>query len=123
MSNSKNKKDKQSTLRPKLGGSNPKRPVNPYWIYAIALAILMGIWFFGNDSSVKEVAWSEFQQYVRDNRVKSIVIYSNKGTADAVVREESAGAVFGEDITNSKRTPSIFGKELRLMPLLSLSMR
>lgn len=108
MSNSNSKKDKQSTLRPKLGGSNPKKPINPYWIYAIALAILMGMWFFGNDTTVKEVTWSEFQQYVKENRVKSIVIHSNKGTADAVVRDESVSYIFNEEINHSKRTPTIF---------------
>jgi cell division protease FtsH len=90
-----------------MGGTNPKNPINPYWIYAIALAILMGMWFFGQDSSVKEVTWSQFQEYVRDNRVKSIVIYSNKGTADAMVREESVPYIFGEDAARAGRTPVI----------------
>jgi hypothetical protein len=44
------KQKKQPTMRPKLGGSNPKRPFNPYWVYAIVLAILMGMWFFGQDN-------------------------------------------------------------------------
>ena len=55
------KQKKQPTMRPKLGGSNPKRPFNPYWVYAIVLAILMGMWFFGQDNTVKEITWSEFQ--------------------------------------------------------------
>ncbi|NLY25275.1 MAG: ATP-dependent zinc metalloprotease FtsH [Bacteroidales bacterium] len=107
MNNSNNKKDKQPTLRPKLSGSNPKRPFNPYWIYAVALAILMGMWFFGQDTTVKEVQWSDFQQYVRDNRVKSIVVYSNKGTAEAVVREESVSHIFGEDAAKVGKMPVI----------------
>ena len=106
-SNKDNKQDKQPTLRPKMGGTNPKRPFNPYWIYAVALAILMGMWFFGQDSTVKEVKWSEFQQYALENRVQSIVIYSNKGTAEAVVREESVPVVFGEDANRVGRMPVI----------------
>lgn len=107
MSNSNNKNDKQPTLRPKMGGTNPKSPINPYWIYAIALAILMGMWFFGQDTSVKEVTWSDFQQYVRDNRVKSIVVFSNKGTAEAMVREESVNHIFGDEAAKAGRTPVI----------------
>ena len=107
MNNSNNKKDKQPTLRPKLSGSNPKRPFNPYWIYAVALAVLMGMWFFGQDTTVKEVQWSDFQQYVRDNRVKSIVVYSNKGTAEAIVREESVSHIFGEDASKVGKMPVI----------------
>ncbi|WP_294067721.1 ATP-dependent zinc metalloprotease FtsH [Proteiniphilum sp. UBA1028] len=105
--NKDSKQNKQPTLRPKIGGTNPKRPFNPYWIYAVALAILMGMWFFGQDSTVKEVKWSDFQQYVRENRVQSIVIYSNKGVADAVVREESVSHVFGEDANRAGRMPVI----------------
>jgi len=102
------KQDKQPTLRPKMGGSsNPKQPFNPYWIYAVALAILMGMWFFGQDSTIKEVQWSDFQQYVRDNRVKSIVVYSNKGTAEAIVREESVSHIFGEDAARVGKMPVI----------------
>lgn len=105
--NKDNKQDKQPTLRPKMGGTNPKRPFNPYWIYAVALAILMGMWFFGQDSTVKEVKWSDFQKYVLENRVQSVVIYSNKGTADAVVREESVPYIFGDDAARVGRMPVI----------------
>ncbi len=107
--NQNNQKDKQPTMRPKLGGTNPKRPFNPYWVYAIVLAILMGMWFFGQDNTVKEVTWSEFQDYVRDNRIESVVIYNNKETAEAIVREESANYVFGESV-RAGRTPVILVK-------------
>lgn len=105
-----NQKGKQPTMRPKLGGSNnPKRPFNPYWVYAIVLAILMGMWFFGQDNTVKEVTWSDFQEYVRDNRVESIVIYNNKETAEAIIRDESVEHVFGNTL-RSGRTPIILVK-------------
>src|SRR5690554_1233379 len=103
------KQKKQPTMRPKLGGSNPKRPFNPYWVYAIVLAILMGMWFFGQDNTVKEITWSEFQEYVSDNRIQSVVIYNNKETAEAVIREESVETVFGES-ARTGRTPVILVK-------------
>ena len=100
--------DKQPTLRPKLGGSTkPKKPFNPYWVYAIVLAILMGMWFFGQDTTVKEIKWSEFQEYVRDNRISSVVVYNNKETAEAIVREESIPQIFGDDANRVGRTPVI----------------
>lgn len=107
--NKNNQKNKQPTMRPNLGGSNPKKSFNPYWVYAIVLAILMGMWFFGQDNTVKEVTWSEFQEYVSDNRVKSIVIYNNKETAEAVLREESVEFVLGEP-ARPGRTPIILVK-------------
>ena len=108
--NKDNKKGKQPTMRPKLGGNtNPKRPFNPYWVYAIVLAILMGMWFFGQDNTVKEITWSEFQEYVRDNRVKSIVVYTNKVSAEAVIRDESVEHIFGNSL-RAGRTPVILVK-------------
>jgi cell division protease FtsH len=98
---------KQTTMRPKFGGPiGPKRPFNPYWVYAIVLAILLGMWFFGQDTTVKEVTWSEFQEIVRENRIKSVVIYNNKETAEAVVRDESVDYVFG-DARRTVRTPVV----------------
>ena len=108
--NKDNKKGKQPTMRPKLGGNtNPKRPFNPYWVYAIVLAILMGMWFFGQDNTIKEITWSEFQEYVRDNRVKSIVVYTNKVSAEAVIRDESVEHIFGNSL-RAGRTPVILVK-------------
>lgn len=111
-SNNKDKKqNKQPTLRPHLGGSgNPKQPFNPYWIYAIVLAALMGMWFFGQNTAVKEVKWSEFQQYVNDNRIKSVTVFSNKETAEAVVREESVAHIFGDDAAKVGNNPFIVVK-------------
>lgn len=108
--NKDNKKDKQPTMRPKLGGNqNSKRPFNPYWVYAIVLAILMGMWIFGQDNTVKEVTWSQFQEYVKDNRVKSIVIFTNKVSAEAIIRDESVDHVFSNSL-RAGRTPVILVK-------------
>ena len=108
--NKDNKKGKQPTMRPKLGGNtNPKRPFNPYWVYAIVLAILMGMWFFGQDNTVKEITWSEFQEYVKDNRIKSIVVFTNKVSAEAVNRDESVDHIFGNSL-RAGRTPVIMVK-------------
>ena len=108
--NKDNKKDKQPTMRPKLGGNpNSKRPFNPYWVYAIVLAILMGMWIFGQDNTVKEITWSEFQEYVKDNRVKSIVIFTNKVSAEAIIRDESVDHVFGNSL-RAGRMPVILVK-------------
>ncbi|HHU97308.1 MAG: ATP-dependent zinc metalloprotease FtsH [Bacteroidota bacterium] len=107
-SNKDKKQDKQPTLRPNLGGNpNAKRPFNPYWVYGIIFLVLMGMFFFGQDTTMKEVKWSDFQEYVRDNRIKSLVVYNNKGTAQAIVREESIHHVFGDDADRVGRTPVI----------------
>lgn len=97
---------KQKTMRPNLR-NNSKQPFNPYWIYAIISMALLGMFFFGQNKTIKEVSWSDFQQYVADNRVESIVVFSNKEVAEAKVRAESVNYVFGEDASKFSTNPFI----------------
>lgn len=90
-----------------LGGPNSNKPFNIYWIYAILSMGLIGMLFFGQNKTVKNVNWSEFQEYVKDNRLESIVVYNNKTTADAKVRSESINYVFGDDAEKFKNNPFI----------------
>ena len=54
-----------------------------YWMYAVILAVLCGVYFFGGDvAAEKEVSWSEFQSYVEGKGVKSIVVVENKVEAE-----------------------------------------
>ena len=92
---------------PNLGNKKPKTPFNPYWIYSIIIMGLLGMFFFGGNVSVKEVAWSEFQQYVNEDRVEKIVIYSKKETAEAIVRERSVSHIFKDNADKVKSNPSI----------------
>ncbi|MDR1810098.1 MAG: ATP-dependent zinc metalloprotease FtsH [Prevotella sp.] len=78
------------------GAKMPKMPFNVYWIYLIALAVIFGIWFLGESVSIKEVSWSEFQQYVKDNQIKEIVVYNNKNALDAYIKPELAAKIFKE---------------------------
>ncbi len=92
---------------PNLGNKKQKPPFNPYWIYTIIIMGLLGMFFFGGNISVKEVTWSQFQQYVNEDRVEKVVIYSNKNKAEAVVREGSVGHVFKESADKVKANPTI----------------
>lgn len=94
-------------MRPHLGGNTPKQPFNPYWIYGIILLALGAIWIFGQNNVVKEVKWSEFQQYVNENRIKSVTVYNKKGMAEAIVREESVSDIFNNDAGKIINNPTI----------------
>lgn len=113
MSNSKNtnKSDKQPTLRPHMGGPNrPKTPINPYWIYGAVLVALTLMWVFGKSTTVKDVSWSDFQVYLQENRIERVVVFSNKETAEALVRQESVNHVFGEEASRVGNNPFILVK-------------
>ena len=92
---------------PNLGNKNAKTPFNPYWIYSIIIIGLLGMFFFGGNVSSKNITWSEFQQYVNEDRIEKVVVYSKKETAEAVVREGSIGYVFKENADKVKTNPSV----------------
>ena len=95
---------------PNLGNKKPKTPFNPYWIYSIIILGLLGMFFFGGNVSVKEVTWSEFQQYVNEDRVAEVVVYGKKENAEAVVRESSVSYIFKDNADKVKSNPRIVVK-------------
>ena len=90
-----------------MGNRKGKPPFNPYWIYTIIILGLLGMYFFGGNVSVKEVTWSQFQQYVNEDRVEKVVVYSKKEEARALVREGSVRHIFKENADKVKSNPSI----------------
>lgn len=111
MDNKKKNSQNNRPLRPLrpggMGGPNSNKPFNVYWIYLILSMGLIGMLVFGQNKTVKKVNWSEFQEYVKDNRLESILVYNNKTTADAKVRAESVNYVFGDDADKFKNNPYI----------------
>ncbi|MDO5664783.1 MAG: ATP-dependent zinc metalloprotease FtsH [Bacteroidia bacterium] len=105
--NNQNNKPKKTVRPGGLGSPGPNQPFNAYWIYAILLMGLVGMLFFGQNKTVKKVDWSDFQEYVSDNRIESIVVYSNKDMAEAKVRSESVNYVFGEDANKFAGNPFV----------------
>ena len=98
---------KQSPQKPKGPGNPQKQPFNAYWIYTLIFFALMGLYFFGGDTSKKEVSWSDFQQYVNNNQIESVIVYSNKEMAEAKVRPEYMNTILGNQPANAKKNPLI----------------
>jgi len=68
---------------------------------------LDGTLFFGGDTTKKEISWSDFQRYVNENRIENVVVFSNKETAEAKVRPESVGVIFGNQTPSANQNPTI----------------
>ncbi len=94
-------------LRPKLNNKKSKQPFNFYWFYLILFIALISMYFFGNNTTEKEVLWSDFQEYVSNDYVESIVIFNNKNTAKAKIREKFVGEVFTRDADRMVKNPFI----------------
>jgi cell division protease FtsH len=67
----------------------------------------MGLYFFGGDTTKKEISWSDFQRYVNEDRIENVVVFTNKETAEAKVRPESVGVIFGNQTPNANKNPII----------------
>ncbi len=107
MDNSNKNLNRQSPSNPNKGNKPPKSSFNAYWIYTLVFLALLALYFFGGNATVKEVSWSDFQQYVNENRIESIVIYSNKEMAEATVRKESVNYIFGDKANATTGNPVI----------------
>lgn len=77
---------------PKAKG--PKMPFNVYWIYALVIAILLSMVLFANDSAVKEVGWSDFQNYIKGNNLDKVIVYNKKNSLEATIRTDSVNNIF-----------------------------
>src|SRR5690554_5985601 len=104
--NSLNKKK----FSPNLGNKKPKAPFNPYWIYSIIIIGLLGMFFFGGNVSSKSIPWSEFQQYINEDRIENVTVYTKKETAEAKVRESSVRHIFKDDADKVKSNPTVVVK-------------
>ena len=67
---------------------------NIFWLYAIILAALIGLYMINNDSYTQPVDWTQFEKYVQRGGVTDIVVISNKGIAEGVLTDSLARKIF-----------------------------
>ncbi len=67
---------------------------NIFWLYAIILAVLIGLYMVNNESYTKEVSWTDFEKYVQEGKVSDIVVISNKRIAEGTLTDSVAQSEF-----------------------------
>lgn len=82
--------------KPDLFNKNGKNFFKPNlnWLFAIIFIALIGINFLGEDTSVKSVSYTQFEQYIANNTIEKIVIITNKNQAKAEVKKQALKQVF-----------------------------
>ena len=100
-----NKGDSEKPKTP--GPKGPKMPFNLYWIYLLVFGAIVGMYIFSDNSVTKEVPWSVFQGYVKDNSINKIIVDNKNSTLKAFVRKDSVNHVFKGDAERAGATPSI----------------
>ncbi len=70
-----------------------------YWMYAIIAIALFGIYYSGQNTTNKEVGWTDLETWVQKKGVTRIVVYGNKNLAVAYLTPEVAKEAFGKNYT------------------------
>lgn len=79
---------------PKPGGKrNNRHPlINMYWMYGIIVLCLFGLYYFQDNSTVKEVDWTEFEKAAVAGEFEKITVFSSNGIAEGFLTEQGAKA-------------------------------
>lgn len=66
----------------------PRNSFNFYWIYGLALLVLIVLYISNGFSSVNKVQWEELQSMLKNNDVQSIMIVTNEEYAEIDIKED-----------------------------------
>lgn len=96
-----NKVEKPKTPFPPKNSKPTK--FNFYWIYGVIAVVLIVMNIYNPTASVsKEVPFTEFESYVKNNTVENMVVYINRNVVQAFIKQDSLKSVFGQDIDVEK---------------------
>ncbi len=85
---------------PSNNGQSNQPKKNPFrfslwWMYAIVLLVLGGIFYFDNNSVTKQVNYSTFERYVEvDHGITKIVVFSDKKMVEGYLTDSLAQKIF-----------------------------
>ena len=86
MNDNRNRKPQKPSMMPRF---------NLNWLFLGITLILIGLWFFGDGSSMSQkISWTKFQEYVEKGYVKDIKSYYNVNIIEATVKNEHIKDVF-----------------------------
>ena len=79
---------------------------NIFWMYAIIVAFLAGMYFLNNNSNTlsKEVSLDEFNKYVAVDQGISNIVINDDNTAEGTLTDSLATVIFGKNYTDNKDT-------------------
>ena len=90
--------------------NKPKVRISVYWLYGIILIILMSLLWTNNNSGVKELGWTEFQQLAKDDVFMKMEVLNKKNVLEATVKNEKKSLVFKENLDQLGTNPKVFVK-------------
>ena len=61
---------------------NPFR-FNLYWMYGLIFVMLIALYMTNDTAGSKDLDWTQFQKYVKENTFKDITVYNQKRMAES----------------------------------------
>lgn len=89
---------------------------NIYWLYLLIGIALASLWFMQDDGVSKDVSWTEFETYVENGGVKSIVAYSDKRVAEGLLTDSMTNVLFGKNEKPLSERATFKGKIVTNIP-------
>ncbi|MFP4470682.1 MAG: ATP-dependent zinc metalloprotease FtsH [Bacteroidota bacterium] len=92
----------------KSAGGGNKGKFNFYWIYTIIAFIFIAIFFFNNDSNVKETTWGDLKEMLKDQDVSKIVLV-NREFAEVYIKPDKLSKSRYQEVVDQNQS-ELFGK-------------
>ncbi len=81
-------------LMPKKNNRNQgRRPLfNMYWMYALIIMCLLGLYYFQDNKQIKNVNWTQFEEAAASGQFSKITVLSENGIAEGQLNDEGLKA-------------------------------
>lgn len=83
---------------------------NIYWMYGLILVMLAALYFSSDTSVTKEIGWTEFQKYARENSFDKITVFNKKNLLEATVKSDKLQTVFTDKTEHLGSSPKVLVK-------------
>lgn len=104
-------------LQPKRNNNNNKnrKPlISMYWMYALIILSLFGLYYFQDNSSTKEVDWTDFERAALAGDLEKVSVYAENGVAEGYLNKQGikdqkmnvSNEVAGQDFKIKASIPS-----------------
>lgn len=91
---------------------NAKRPKNRFgfsmfWMYAVIIMFLFGMYYIDGNSMNREVDYSTFESYLYKGGFTKMVVYIDKNEAEGVLSAPMAKQLFNDQYTSTNKSDAI----------------
>lgn len=91
----------QQNKRPSQGNRNRRPLFNMYWMYALIILCILGLFYFQDNSQTKDVNWTEFEKAASNGDIDKMYVLVESSTAEGVLTKQAAKKLGMQDNNSS----------------------